>query len=77
MPLDEMKEKLDLSKFDEIKRKWHLQPSSATKNEGLDKGFQWLANTLKSKTDYTQPILETINDSKTMKDDLLHRKWWK
>jgi small GTP-binding protein len=72
MTLDEMKEKLNLSKLDQMKTKWHLQPSSAAEKRGLDEGFEWLSKTLKSKTDYTQPILETINDSKIMKNDLLH-----
>jgi len=70
--LDEIKEKLNLSKFDASNTKWHLQPSIATKNEGLNEGFQWLASTLRSKTDLTQPIIETINDSKIMKNDLLN-----
>jgi small GTP-binding protein len=71
LTLDEIKEKLNLSKLDQMKTKWHLQPATATKNEGLHEGFQWLANTLKPKTDLTQPIIETINDSKIMKNDLL------
>jgi ADP-ribosylation factor protein 1 len=73
--LDEIKEKLNLSKFDESNTKWHLQPSIATKNEGLNEGFQWLASTLRSKVDLTQPIIETINDSKIMKNDFL--QLWK
>ncbi len=72
LTLDEIKEKLNLSKLDQMQTKWHLQPSVATKNEGLDEGFQWLANAIRSKTDYTEPIMETINDSKIMKNDLLH-----
>jgi ADP-ribosylation factor protein 1 len=72
LTLDEIKEKLNLSKFDKSNTKWHLQPSIATINEGLNEGFQWLASTLRSKADLTQPIIETINDSKIMKNDLLH-----
>jgi small GTP-binding protein len=70
--LDEMKEKLNLSKLDQMQTKWHLQPSVATKNEGLEEGFRWLANVIQSKTDYTQSIIETLNDSNIMKDDLLY-----
>jgi len=73
--LDEIKEKLNLSKFDESNTKWHLQPSIASKNQGLNEGFQWLASTLQSKSDLTQPIIETINDSKIMKNDFL--QLWK
>jgi ADP-ribosylation factor protein 1 len=72
LTLDEIKEKLNLSKLDQLQTKWYLQPSVATKNEGLDEGFRWLANVIQSKTDYTQPIMETINDSKKMKNDLLY-----
>jgi len=72
MTLDEIKEKLNLSKLDSMKTKWHLQPSHATKNEGIHEGFQWLARAIQSKTDYTQPIVETINDSKIMKNDFMH-----
>jgi signal recognition particle receptor subunit beta len=69
---NEIKEKLNLSKLDQMQTKWHVQPSAATKSEGLEEGFRWLANTIQSKTDYTQPIMETINDSKIMKNDLLY-----
>ncbi|CAF0896101.1 unnamed protein product [Adineta steineri] len=72
LTLDEMKEKLNLSKLDETKRKWHLQPSSAPNKEGLEEGFAWIANNLESKDDLMKPIAETINDTKTMKNDLLH-----
>jgi len=51
LTLDEIKEKLNLSKLDQMKTKWYLQPATATKNEGLHEGFQWLENTLKPKTD--------------------------
>jgi len=72
LALNEIKEKLNLSKLDEIQTKWYLQPSVAATNTGLEDGFRWLANALKSKTDYKQPIMETINDSNMMKDDLLY-----
>jgi hypothetical protein len=52
--------------------KWYVQPSVAAKSEGLEEGFRWLANVIQSKTDYTQPVMETINDSKKMKNDLLY-----
>lgn len=70
--VDQIKEKLNLSKFDDVKRKWHLQSCIATSGDGISEGFQWLANALKPEMDLTKPILETINDSKIMKDDLLH-----
>lgn len=71
MSLDEIKEKLNLSKLDETKTKWHIQPCIATQNEGIKEGFLWLAQAFKPKSDLTQPIAETINDSKIMKNDLL------
>ncbi|CAF0932503.1 unnamed protein product [Adineta steineri] len=72
LTLDEMKEKLNLSKLDETKQKWHLQPTIATTNDGIEQGFEWIANNLESKDDLMKPVLETINDTKTMKNDLLH-----
>jgi ADP-ribosylation factor protein 1 len=72
LTLDEIKEKLNLSKLDDMKTKWHLQPSIATESKGINEGFLWLANALKPKTDLTQPIIETINDSKIMADDISH-----
>lgn len=69
---DEIKEKFNLTKLNDMKIKWHLQPSVATKKEGIDDGFKWLANTLKSKTDLEQPFIETIKDSKIMTDDILY-----
>ncbi|CAF3690538.1 unnamed protein product [Rotaria socialis] len=71
LTLDEIKEKLDLSKLDEMKTKWHLQSSVATTGDGLHDGLQWLSDVLKPKTDLKQPILETMNDYKSMKNDLL------
>ena len=64
-------EKLQLSKLDQMHLKWHIQPACATQNQGLAEGFLWLANALKSKDTLAQPIVETINDSKAMKTDLL------
>ncbi|CAF1034938.1 unnamed protein product [Rotaria magnacalcarata] len=71
LTLDEIKEKLNLSKLDEMKTKWHLQSSIATTGDGLHDGLQWLSDILKPKTDLKQPIFETMNDSKSMKNDLL------
>lgn len=71
LTLDELKEGLDLVKFDETKTKWHLQPSSATKHEGFDEGLKWLADTIKPTDDLTSPIQETVDDTKIMKKDLV------
>lgn len=71
LTLDELKEKLNLSKFDEIKRKWHLQSTVATENIGIDEGFKWLAHAIQPETELAQPILETMHDAKMMKTDLL------
>jgi ADP-ribosylation factor protein 1 len=68
--LDVIKEGLKLSKLDEMKTKWHLQSAVATKNEGIKEGFEWLANTVRTKVDLVQPIIETINDSKIIKANL-------
>jgi ADP-ribosylation factor protein 1 len=53
--LDELKEGLKLSKLDEMKTKWHLQSTIATKNEGIKEGFAWLANAVQTKSDLAQP----------------------
>ena len=71
MSMEVLKEELQLSVFDEKKINWHLQPATATINEGLREGFMWLANAMKPKTSVTTPIIETMNDSKIMKNDLL------
>ena len=65
-----LKEKLKLSKFDQRKVKWHIQPASAVRQEGLDAGLKWLANACQSKTTLADPILETVKDSKAMKNDV-------
>ena len=72
MSTEEIKEKFNLSKLDLTKTQWHVQPTIAMQQKGITDGFDWLAKTLRPKTDYTQPILETINDSKTMKNDLVN-----
>jgi len=43
MTLSQLQEKLSL---DSLHRKWYIQPSSATKGEGLCEGFDWLANNI-------------------------------
>lgn len=68
---NELKEKLELSKLDEMKTPWYIQSSVATTGDGLYEGFQWLVEMLKPKQDLTKPLLETANDSKTIKDGLL------
>jgi hypothetical protein len=70
MTLDELRNKLALVEFDET-IKWHLQTASAVRNEGLKEGFEWLANTFITKTDFMEPIVETFNDSTRMKNNLL------
>jgi ADP-ribosylation factor protein 1 len=67
MNVDELREKLDLNKLDGS-IKWHLQPTSAIYNQGIYEGLKWLADSLKEKTDPIQPIVETINDAKTIKN---------
>ena len=64
-------EKLELNKFDQRKIRWRVQPSSAVEKKGIAEGFDWLAEAIRSKTDYTAPIVETIKDTKVMKNDLV------
>jgi small GTP-binding protein len=63
--VDELRDKLNLNKFNG-NIKWHLQPTSAIHNEGVYEGFEWLENSLKEKIDPIKPIVEIINDAKTM-----------
>ena len=73
MSVSEVTEKLNLSKLDSAGTKWYVQASAATQKEGIYEGFDWLSKTiLQSKANYKQPIVETINDSKVMKDDFMH-----
>lgn len=65
-----LKEKLDLSKFDQRKIRWHIQPSSATQKQGITEGFQWLVDACQKKIDLKSPIIETIKDTEVMKNDL-------
>ena len=71
LTIDGIKEKMNLSKLDEMKIKWHVPPIVATQNKGINEGFQWLTDALKPKTDLTKPITETITNSKIMTNDLL------
>ncbi|CAF1539913.1 unnamed protein product [Adineta ricciae] len=71
LSVKELEEKLDVAKFDKIQRKWCIQPTIAIQKEGIQEGFQWMVDTLKPKTDLKAPIIETMVDSVTMKDDLL------
>lgn len=68
---DVLKEKLELSKFDQRKIKWYIQPCTATEKKGVSEGFEWLVDACCSKTDLTGPIIETIKDSAVMKNDLI------
>lgn len=70
MSLDEIRDKLALDKFDKSII-WHLQAASAMQNKGIKEGFEWLADRFAAKTDIMKPINETLNDSVTMKNDLL------
>ena len=71
LSVKELEEKLDMTKFDKSQRKWYIQPTIATQREGIQEGFQWMADTLNPKADLKAPIIETMMDSATMKDDLL------
>ncbi|CAF1518992.1 unnamed protein product [Rotaria sp. Silwood1] len=71
MSTSELTDKLDLEKLS-CDRKWYIQPTVATQNQGLREGFEWLAETLVTKkVDMLEPLTETIKDWKTMKDDIL------
>ncbi|CAF0789724.1 unnamed protein product [Rotaria sordida] len=71
MSIDELHDKLALNKLTGD-RKWHIQATVATTNQGLQEGFEWLANASVTKNvNILQPLIETANDSKVMKDDIL------
>ncbi|UJR35908.1 hypothetical protein I4U23_028649 [Adineta vaga] len=72
LSLEQIKEKLDLSKFDKRNIKWHIQATIATQREGIEEGFKWLAEVSKPETNLKEPIIETVKDSVTMKNDLLN-----
>ncbi len=69
MNIDELRDKLNLNKLGG-NTKWHLQPTSAIHNEGVHEGFKWLEDSLVEKIDPIKPIVETLNDAKTMKNYL-------
>ncbi|CAF2952053.1 unnamed protein product [Rotaria sp. Silwood2] len=71
MSPSELTDKLDLEKLTR-QRKWHIQATVATQKKGLQEGFEWLGDALvKKNVNIFQPVMETVNDSKVMKDDIL------
>ncbi|CAF2921068.1 unnamed protein product [Rotaria sp. Silwood2] len=71
MSIDELRDKLALDKIIGD-RKWHIQATVVTKNQGLREGFEWLAGALvANNADILQPLIETANDSNVMKDNIL------
>lgn len=72
LSMQEIVEKLNLVKLDSMKTKWYIQSTVATEKKGISEGFDWLAEAVRPKTNYTQPILETIDDSKVMKNDFVN-----
>ncbi|CAF1132448.1 unnamed protein product [Rotaria sordida] len=71
MSVDELRDKLGMNRLSRD-TKWHIQPTIATQNEGIREGFEWLADAITTKkVDILKPLIETANDYKTMKDDLL------
>jgi hypothetical protein len=43
----------------------------ATQNEGLQEGLKWLRNSMAEKFDLIKPIIDTLNDAKTIKTDFM------
>ncbi|CAF1656992.1 unnamed protein product [Adineta ricciae] len=70
MSVDQLREELHLDKVGKS-IKWHLQPTSATQNLGLQEGFEWLINSISKQKNQTNPIVETVNDAITMKNDFI------
>ncbi|UJR19514.1 hypothetical protein I4U23_022644 [Adineta vaga] len=70
MTTDQLQDKLHLKKINK-NIKWHLQPTSAIQNQGLHQGFEWLMNSIQDKNEQINPIVETFNDTITMKNDLI------
>jgi ADP-ribosylation factor protein 1 len=70
MTLDELHEKLNLTKLNE-NTKWHLQSACAIQDEGLHEGFEWLLNSMVEKVNPIKPIIETLDDMTTMKQNLM------
>lgn len=73
MRIDEIYGKLELNKLLDVNKKVYLQATAAVQGDGLYEGFECLANAIKAnrKGDLTQPLVETMNDSKAMRDDFL------
>ena len=72
LSLKEIEEKLNLAKLSSMNTKWHIQSTIATQKQGISEGFEWLVEAVRPKPNYTEPIIETINDSKLMKNDLVN-----
>jgi len=75
MSIDEIRNELALHELDE-KIIWHLQGASAVRNQGIQEGFQWIADQFVTSFDVMQPILETINDSVKIKNQLFTAFSW-
>ncbi|CAF3372620.1 unnamed protein product [Rotaria sp. Silwood2] len=66
MRINELCDKLSMDKIG-LNRKWHIQETIATKSQGLHQGFKWLMDQLANKkVNVSNPITETINDSKVI-----------
>jgi small GTP-binding protein len=70
MDCNQLQDKLHLEKLNK-NIKWHLQPASAVHNQGLHQGFEWLMNSIREKNDPINPIVETVNDAITMKNNFV------
>ncbi|CAF3628143.1 unnamed protein product [Rotaria sp. Silwood1] len=67
----ELQDKLGLDKLTSH-RKWYVQATVATTGDGLYEGFEWLTKAAVNKNEnISQPLKETVHDSKMMKDDIL------
>jgi len=73
MSLDEIRDKLCLNELFDEKMVWHLQGASALENKGIQEGLEWLANNIAVPNEIVKPIVETINDSVAMKNDILSK----
>lgn len=67
MSVDQLRDQLKLNELSE-EIPWKLQAASATQNEGLQQGFEWLMASLLAKTDPVSPVVETVNDVASMKN---------
>ncbi|CAF4353763.1 unnamed protein product [Adineta steineri] len=67
---DQLRNKLHLDKLNK-NIKWYLQATSAIENQGLDEGFEWLMDSIQDKNDKISPIIETYNDTITMKNHFI------